>query len=73
MNNTDRTPKSKAGKVWQLIKITFWEWWNDDMFRLAASLAFYARCHGVPIQPKSHARRAEKNPGTDEVATAGSQ
>lgn len=24
-----------------LLKATFWEWWNDNTFRLAASLAFY--------------------------------
>ena len=49
MNKTDITPKSRAGEIWQLIKITFSEWWNDDTFRLAASLAFYTIFSIAPV------------------------
>ena len=32
-----------------LFKTTFWEWWNDNTFRLAASLAFYTIFSLAPI------------------------
>ncbi len=40
--------RSGLGEVWQLLRLTCVEWWNDDTFRLAASLAFYA---GFSIAP----------------------
>jgi uncharacterized BrkB/YihY/UPF0761 family membrane protein len=37
------TPEASANKLklgWQLLKLTFAEWWNDNTFQLAAALAF---------------------------------
>jgi membrane protein len=39
--------KLKAG--WQLIKVTFVEWWNDNTFELAAALAFYTIFSIAPV------------------------
>ncbi len=41
--------RSKAGEAWQLLKTTCVEWWNDDTFRLAASLAFYTIFSLAPV------------------------
>lgn len=38
-NDAQRETKLQATR--QLLKLTFHEWWNDDSFRWAASLAFY--------------------------------
>ena len=38
-----------AGRVWPLVKGTFMEWWNDNTFRLAASLAFYTMFSIAPV------------------------
>lgn len=35
--------------LWHVIKATFLEWWNDNTFRLAASLAFYTTFSLAPI------------------------
>jgi membrane protein len=40
------TARSEA---WQLLKNTFVEWWNDDVFRLSASLAFYTIFSVAPV------------------------
>lgn len=42
-------PASKAGEAWQLLKLTFQEWWNDNTFRMAAALAFYTMFSLVPV------------------------
>ncbi len=34
---------------WRLITVTFREWWNDNTFRLAASLAFYTIFSIAPV------------------------
>ncbi len=39
----------KANDAWQLLKTTCVEWWNDDTFRLAASLAFYTIFSLAPV------------------------
>jgi membrane protein len=43
------TTTSFLAKVWELIAATFQEWWNDDAFRLASSLAFYTIFSLAPI------------------------
>lgn len=35
--------------VWRLLKGTFVEWWNDNTFRLSASLAFYTIFSIAPV------------------------
>jgi membrane protein len=40
---------SKLGEAWQLVKNTGIEWWKDNTFRLAASLAFYTIFSLAPI------------------------
>ncbi len=40
---------SRSREAWQLLKITCLEWWNDDTFRLAASLAFYTIFSLAPV------------------------
>lgn len=35
--------------MWQLLRTTCVEWWNDDTFRLAASLAFYTIFSLAPV------------------------
>ncbi len=43
---------SRANKIagtWQLWKLTGIEWWNDNTFRLAASLAFYTIFSVAPV------------------------
>jgi membrane protein len=39
--------KLKAG--WELIKLTFVEWWNDNTFELSAALAFYTIFSIAPV------------------------
>ncbi len=36
-------------EAWNLLKITCREWWNDDTFRLSASLAFYTIFSLAPV------------------------
>ncbi len=38
-----------AGEMWLLLKMTTIEWWNDNTFRLAASLAFYTIFSMAPV------------------------
>lgn len=40
---------SKFGEAWQLFRITFREWWNDETFRLSAALAFYTIFSLAPV------------------------
>ncbi|PKN28938.1 MAG: hypothetical protein CVU64_10695 [Deltaproteobacteria bacterium HGW-Deltaproteobacteria-21] len=35
--------------VWDLLRLTFKDWWNDDSFRLASSVAFYTIFSLAPI------------------------
>ncbi len=41
--------KSKMQEAWQLLRNTALEWWNDNTFRLAASLAFYTIFSLAPV------------------------
>ena len=41
--------RSRVSEVWQLLRLTCLEWWNDDAFRLAASLAFYTIFSIAPL------------------------
>ena len=49
MNKIDNGPTTKASEAWQIVKITFQEWWADDTFRFAASLAFYTIFSIAPV------------------------
>lgn len=49
MNKIDNGPMTKASEAWQIVKITFQEWWADDTFRFAASLAFYTIFSIAPV------------------------
>src|ERR1044071_7204239 len=49
MNRIDDGPDTRTGRVWQMIKVTFQEWWNDDVFRMSASLAFYTIFSIAPV------------------------
>src|SRR4029450_2988998 len=40
-SGTPQVPTNKLKAGWQLLKLTFGEWWNDDTFELSAALAFY--------------------------------
>jgi membrane protein len=41
--------KDKINEAWQLLKNAGAEWWNDNTFRLAASLAFYTIFSLAPV------------------------
>ncbi len=41
--------QSKRGEAWALLRNTGLEWWQDNTFRLAASLAFYTIFSVAPI------------------------
>jgi len=41
--------ESRLDEAWQLLKDTFLEWWRDNVFRLAASLAFYTIFSLAPV------------------------
>jgi membrane protein len=45
----ERISESRLQAAWQLLKITFQEWRNDDTFRLAASLAYYTLFSIAPV------------------------
>lgn len=45
----ERFGESRLQAPWQLLKIAFQEWRNDDAFRLAASLAFYTLFSIAPV------------------------
>ncbi len=42
-------PRDKPKAAWQLVKLTFGEWWNDNPFELAAALAFYTIFSIAPV------------------------
>jgi membrane protein len=42
-------PQGKMAEGWQLLKATGMEWWKDNTFRLAASLAFYTIFSIAPV------------------------
>src|SRR6266436_8010122 len=52
-DESERTsPEVSANKLiaaWQLVRLTFVEWWNDDTFELAAALAFYTIFSIAPV------------------------
>ncbi len=41
--------RSSVGEAWQLLRLTGVEWWHDNAFRLAASLAFYTIFSIAPL------------------------
>ncbi|CAN5617640.1 YihY/virulence factor BrkB family protein [soil metagenome] len=41
--------RGELGEAWEILKNTAIEWWNDNTFRLAASLAFYTIFSLAPI------------------------
>ena len=48
-SQTPAIPANKLQAGWQLLKLTFLEWWNDNTFRLAAALAFYTTFSVAPV------------------------
>ena len=44
-----RRAETKLEAGWQLLKLTFQEWMNDNTFRLAAALAFYTMFSVAPV------------------------
>ena len=46
---TPQVPTNKLKAGWQLLKLTFGEWWNDDTFELSAALAFYTTFSIAPV------------------------
>ena len=46
---SDREAQTKRREAWELLRLTWIEWWNDDTFRLAASLAFYTIFSLAPV------------------------
>lgn len=49
MAMSDKARETKLQAAKQLLKLTFQEWWNDDTFRFAASLAFYTIFSLAPV------------------------
>ena len=48
-SETPQVPANKLKAAWQLLKVTFVEWWNDNTFELAAALAFYTIFSIAPV------------------------
>ena len=48
-SGTPQVPTNKLKAGWQLLKLTFGEWWNDDTFELSAALAFYTTFSIAPV------------------------
>src|SRR5437870_4892250 len=48
-NGTPQLPTNKLKASWQLLRLTFSEWWNDNTFELSAALAFYATFSIAPV------------------------
>ncbi|PYL07933.1 MAG: hypothetical protein DME33_08835 [Verrucomicrobia bacterium] len=48
-NGTAEIPSNKLKASWQLLQLTFSEWWNDNTFELSAALAFYATFSIAPV------------------------
>jgi membrane protein len=46
---TPQIPANKLKAAWQLLKLTFAEWWSDNTFELAAALAFYTIFSIAPV------------------------
>ena len=46
---TQEVPANKPKPPWQLLKLMFVEWWNDNTFELAAALAFYTIFSITPV------------------------
>ncbi len=49
MNAAVSPASTSQGEIWQLLKTTCVEWWQDDTFRFAASLAFYTIFSLAPV------------------------
>ncbi len=52
MSRNAKRQRPSANKLklgWQLLKVTFAEWWNDNTFQLAAALAFYTTLSIAPV------------------------
>ncbi len=49
LTETPQVPANKLKAAWQLLKLTFVEWWNDNTFELAAALAFYTIFSIAPV------------------------
>jgi membrane protein len=46
---TSQATTSKLKAAWQLLKLTFVDWWNDNTFEPAAALAFYTTFSIAPV------------------------
>ena len=46
---SQQTPASKQKAGWELLKLTFAEWMNDNIFELSAALAFYTIFSIAPV------------------------
>ena len=46
---SQRVPANKLKAGWELLKLTFVDWMNDDMFELSAALAFYTIFSIAPV------------------------
>ena len=44
-----RIPANKLKAAWELLKLTFSEWTNDNAFELSAALAFYTIFSIAPV------------------------
>ena len=49
LTEAPQVPANKLKAAWQLVKLTFVEWWNDNTFELAAALAFYTIFSIAPV------------------------
>jgi membrane protein len=49
LTETSQVPANKPKAAWQLVKLTFVEWWGDNTFELAAALAFYTIFSIAPV------------------------
>lgn len=49
LTDTPQIPANKLQAAWQLLKLTFVEWWSDNPFELAAALAFYTIFSIAPV------------------------
>src|SRR5215472_13377404 len=47
--SAQRIPANKLKAGWELLKLTFAEWTNDDAFELSAALAFYTIFSIAPV------------------------
>jgi membrane protein len=49
VTETLQVPANKLQAAWQLLRLTFVEWWSDNPFELAAALAFYTIFSIAPV------------------------